>query len=113
MPEDRSYCVYILGSISGTLYIGVTGNLRKRMWQHKNHVFSGFTADHNVDRLLYRERYFSAGSAIAREKQLKGWARNKKIALIEKENPEWKDLAGGWFDDTPPMLVIREQHGRE
>jgi putative endonuclease len=113
MPEDRTYYVYILGSISGTLYIGVTGNLRRRMWQHKNHVFSGFSADHNVDRLLYREKYGSVGHAIAREKQLKGWARKKKIALIEKENSKWRDLAGDWFEDTSRTLVIRDQSGRE
>lgn len=113
MPEDRTYYVYILGSVSGTLYIGVTGNLRRRMWQHTNHVFYGFTADHNVDRLLYREKYGNVGRAIAREKQLKGWARKKKIALVEKENPKWRDLAGVWFDYTPTRLVIREQPGRE
>ena len=105
MREDRTYYVYILGSISGTLYIGVTGKLHRRMWQHKNHVFSGFSADHGVDRVLYLERYVTVGRAIAREKQLKGWLRKKKIALIERENPQWKDLAGDWFEtNTTPKL---------
>ncbi len=113
MREDRTYYVYILGSISGTLYIGVTGNLRRRMWQHKNHVFAGFTAEYGVERLLYRERYFTVGRAIAREKQLKGWIRKKKVALIERDNPEWKDLAGEWFDDAQPTQAIREQSRRE
>ncbi len=105
MREDRTYNVYIIGSISGTLYIGVTGNLRKRIWQHKTHVFAGFSADHNVHRLLYWEKYVSVGRAIAREKQLKGWARKKKIALIERENPQWKDLAGDWFEEWESIRV--------
>jgi putative endonuclease len=114
MREDRTYSVYILGSISGTLYVGVTGNLRRRMSQHKNHVFLGFSAEHGVDRLLYWEKYLSVGHAIAREKQLKGWIRKKKIALIERDNPGWRDLAGDWFEASHPMtLGPHQQSGRE
>lgn len=109
MQEDRSY----FGSISGTLYIGVTGNLRRRIWQHKNHVFAGFSAQYGVDRLLYREKHGSISRAIAREKQLKGWLRKKKVALIEQDNPEWRDLARDWFDNVPQTLVLREQSRRE
>jgi len=105
MREDRTYYVYILGSISGTLYIGITGNLRRRVWQHKNHVFEGFSAQYDVDRLLYYERYVTVGRAIAREKQLKGWLRKKKIALIEKDNPQWRDLAGDWFEERDHSRV--------
>lgn len=100
MSPNRQHCytVYILGSISGTLYIGITSDLRTRVRQHRNHSFGGFTAKYEVNRLLYYESFRDVSNAIAREKQLKGWRREKKIALIEKENPQWKDLSGGWFD---------------
>ena len=75
MQEERHYCVYMLASYSGTLYIGVTRNLRRRVWQHKQHLIQGFTADHGVERLLYFEIYREVLDAIAREKQLKGWTR--------------------------------------
>ncbi len=109
--EDRTYYVYILGSISGTLYIGVTGNLRRRMWQHKKHIFTGFSSKFGVDRLLYREKYADIHRAIGREKQLKGWIRKKKVALIEKDNPRWKDLAGAWFE-TNAATKLGEQSGQ-
>ena len=100
MRRERShrYWVYILGSLSGTLYIGVTSNLHFRLRQHKEHAFRGFTATYDVDRLLYYEVYGDVSRAIAREKPLKGWLRAKKIALIEKDNPQWKDLSRGWYD---------------
>ncbi len=94
--RDHRYSVYILGSISGTLYIGITSNLRFRVRQHKEHTFRGFTAKYDVDRLLYYETYGEVSTAIAREKQLKGWKRERKIALIEKSNPQWKDLSQEW-----------------
>jgi len=90
-----------LGSISGTLYIGVTGRLKYRIWQHKQQVFDGFTSEYKVDRLLYFELFRHVGRAISREKQLKGWRREKKIALIRKANPEWKDLSHEWYVDRP------------
>ncbi len=100
MSSQRQHCytVYILGSISGTLYIGITSDLRTRVRQHRNHSFGGFTAKYEVNRLLYYESFREVSSAIAREKQLKRWRREKKIGLIEKENPQWKDLSRGWFD---------------
>ncbi len=91
--ERRSYCVYIMGSHSGTLYIGVTSRLDKRIFQHKQHAFTGFTSKYDVDRLLYWESYDDVGKAIGREKQLKGWRREKKVALIESVNPHWVDLS--------------------
>jgi putative endonuclease len=95
--RERFYFVYIMGSISGTLYIGITGNLRRRIWQHKEHAQDGFTATYDVTRLLYFEAYRDVGRAISREKQLKGWRREKKIALIVKNNPRWEDLSREWY----------------
>lgn len=89
----NSYYVYILGSRkNGTLYIGVTNNLVKRIWQHKNGVVEGFTKKYNVDKLIYFEESSDINSAITREKQLKKWNRAWKIKLIEEFNPAWKDL---------------------
>ncbi|HZL67884.1 MAG TPA: GIY-YIG nuclease family protein [Candidatus Limnocylindrales bacterium] len=82
--RERRYSVYILGSLSGTLYIGITSNLPFRVRQHKEHTFRGFTTKYRVDRLLYYEAYGEVSTAIAREKQLKGWKRERKIALIEE-----------------------------
>ena len=86
-----------MGSISGTLYIGVTSNLHKRVFEHKFHRIEGFTDKYDVERLLYWESFGEVGCAIAREKQLKGWRRSKKIALIESVNPHWLDLSHDWF----------------
>ena len=98
MPTDRKkYCAYIMGSLSGTLYIGVTGNLHKRVFEHKFHCIAGFTSKYHVERLLYWESFDDVHRAIAREKQLKGWRRSKKIALIESVNPHWLDLAREWY----------------
>jgi putative endonuclease len=88
----KQYCVYILTNKSGTLYIGVTSNLQKRIWEHKNKVVEGFSKKYNVDKLIYFEQTENVMSALEREKQLKRWSRSKKIKLIEKMNPEWKDL---------------------
>jgi putative endonuclease len=95
--ERKTYCVYILGSLSGTLYIVITSNLLKRVFQHKFHQIEGFTDRHNVERLLYRKSFDDVHKAIAREKQLKGWRRSKKVALIEAVNPHWLDLAQDWY----------------
>jgi putative endonuclease len=85
--------VYILASErNGTLYIGVTSDLVKRIWQHKNDVVEGFTNKYQVHLLVYYELYEDIYTAIVREKQLKNWRREWKIALIEKANPVWKDL---------------------
>jgi putative endonuclease len=95
--EPRTYCVYIMGSHSGTLYIGVTGNLHKRVFEHKFHLKEGFTSKHNAERLLYWASLDDVHKALAREKQFKGWSRAKKIALIEARNPHWLDLAKDWY----------------
>jgi len=93
----KTYCVYIMGSLSGTLYIGMTNNLHKRAFQHKFHRIEGFTDKYQVERLLCWESFHEVVQAINREKQLKGWSRAKKIALIELLNPHWVDLAREWF----------------
>jgi len=91
---DKQFCVYILASsTNGTLYVGVTSALAKRMWEHKEKVTGGFTARYGVDRLVYYEMHGSAEATIEREKQLKKWNRAWKIRLIEKQNPRWRDLS--------------------
>lgn len=90
---DRSFYVYILASKpGGTLYIGVTNNLLRGVWQHKEGFVEGFAKEHNTHRLVYFETFMRALDAIQREKRLKKWNRVWKIRLIEKENPEWDDL---------------------
>jgi len=90
---DRSYYVYILASKkNGTLYIGFTSNLIKRVWEHKEKKADGFTKRYGVDRLVYFEQTPDVCSAIECEKRLKKWNRQWKIDLIEQENPEWRDL---------------------
>jgi len=86
-------CVYILASKkNGTLYIGVTSDLRKRVWEHQNQLVDGFTKKYKVNRLVYYEVHDNPRSAIEREKRLKKWRREWKIKLIEKQNPGWDDL---------------------
>ena len=89
----KQYYVYILASKrNGTLYIGVTNNLIKRVWQHKNNLADGFTKKYNVHILVYFEETSDVMSAIAREKQLKNWHRQWKVNLVQSKNPEWRDL---------------------
>ena len=97
MPNERkTYSVYIMGSLSGTLYMGMTSNLHRRVFQHKFHRIEGFTDQYQVERLLYYESFDEVVRAINREKQLKGWRRSKKIALIESLNPHWGG-PGAWL----------------
>ncbi len=89
----HEYWVYILASMqNGTLYIGVTNDLIRRVWEHKEGFADGFTKKHNIKMLVYFESCDSIEVAIAREKQLKKWNRQWKLELIEKQNPEWRDL---------------------
>ena len=97
--KEHSYYVYILTNKSNTvLYVGVTSELENRVWQHKNKVYKGFTSTYNIDKLVYYEEFQWIQDAIAREKQLKGGSRKKKIDLVEKTNPGWGDLSEGWYD---------------
>jgi putative endonuclease len=92
------YYVYMMTNHSGTLYAGVTNDLRRRVWGHKQKLIEGFTKRYNIRRLVYYEETPDVTTAIAREKQIKGWLRKKKVALIESFNPGWKDLSDGWYD---------------
>jgi putative endonuclease len=90
---EKNYYVYILASKrNGTLYIGVTSNLIKRVWEHKEKIADGFTKKYDVDKLVYVEYFRDPENAIKREKRLKKYKRQRKINLIEKDNPQWKDL---------------------
>ena len=95
----NEYYVYILTNRSGTLYIGVTGDLERRMYEHRHKLVKGFTSRYNIDRLVYIESTSDVDAAITREKQLKKWSRSKKIALIQSTNPTMDDLSRDWFDD--------------
>jgi putative endonuclease len=99
--HEGPYFVYMMASRSRTLYIGVTGDLHKRAFQHKWKEHAGFTARYNCDRLIWFERHQNVGRAIDREKELKGWRRARKIALIESGNPTWADLSRGWYEYEP------------
>ena len=93
----REYFVYILTNRSGTLYTGMRNDLHARVYEHKHKLTKGFTSRYNIDRLVYFEAYTDVREAIAREKQIKGWLRKKKIDVIESENPEWRDLSADWY----------------
>ena len=92
----REYFVYIMSSFRRTLYVGVTSDLPLRIWQHRTGQRGGFTSKYNVTRLVYVESTPHVEDAIAREKQIKRWRREKKERLILEQNPEWKDLAEEW-----------------
>ena len=99
--KDHRYFVYIVCSRSGTLYIGMTNNIYRRVLEHRSGDIEGFSSKYHCDRLVYYERFDEVHGAIGREKQLKGWTRAKKIALIESGNRRWEDLAEKW---GAPML---------
>ena len=90
---SNQYHIYMLSNkLNGVLYIGVTNNLIRRVWEHKNHLVKGFTQQYKLDKLVWYEETSDVLTAIAREKQLKNWKRQWKIDLIEKQNPKWQDL---------------------
>ena len=94
----KSYCVYILTTRKNTaLYIGVTGDLAKRIYEHKNELIKGHTKKYSIHKLVYYEIYEDPENAILREKELKGWRREKKTHLIESKNPEYEDLYESLF----------------
>lgn len=90
---QKQFYVYILASYTQRLYIGVTSDLERRMWQHKNKAFEGHSSKYHIDRLVYVELFGHVDDAIAREKQLKNWSRIKKVNLITRDNPNWRDLS--------------------
>ena len=106
MLREYRFYVYMLQSSSRrALYIGMTNNLHRRVFEHKMHRHEGFTDQYNAVRLVYWERFDDVYKAIAGEKQLKGWRREKKLWLIERFNPGWKNLAADWFENVPAEHV--------
>jgi putative endonuclease len=99
MYFERWYYVYIISNRSKTLYVGSTSKFVQRVFQHRTGFFKGFTSRYKMDRLVYWEKFKRAHDAVARERQLKGWTRIKKIQLIVSMNPTWEDLAEGWFPE--------------
>jgi putative endonuclease len=98
---DHVYYTYIVASRSLNFYVGVTSGIEIRVRQHKEGVFEGYSKKYNCNRLVWFERFVDVHTAIAREKQLKGWSRAKKITLIRRENPTWVDLSEGWGEPFP------------
>ncbi len=119
--REQTYYTYIVASASRTLYIGVTNNLVRRIQEHKDGTFGSFTAKYRCHRLVWFESYSWIDKAIAREKELKGWLRAKKIALIQQNNPTWVDLSEEWGtlincpqkeEKAGPSLLHRQQNLR-
>jgi putative endonuclease len=94
--EERMFYVYLVADRSRVLYVGFTSNLYRRVVQHREGWFEGFSKTYHCHRLVWFERYTTALGGIAREKQIKHWRREKKVALIEWENPTWEDLSSSW-----------------
>lgn len=95
------------GPRSGSIYAGITGNLTQRVWQHKNKLVPGFTSRYNLTRFVYYEVFAYPDAALAREKEIKGWRREKKMRLIQSMNPQWHDLAERWQDQYKPGGAVR------
>ena len=95
----KQYYVYIVTNNSRTLYTGVTDDLVRRVYEHKGKLVQGFTRKYNITRLVHFEVTGDVRAAVHREKQIKGWLRKKRIALIEATNPEWQDISEGWYDE--------------
>ena len=97
MTSERNYYVYLLTNWNNkVMYVGVTNNLERRMYEHKNKLVEGFTQKYNVDKLVYFEETKDVHAALEREKEIKKWRREKKNALVLKDNTEWRDLSEGW-----------------
>src|SRR6266568_754497 len=101
--------VYILASLSRALYTGVTNNIHRRMYEHRNKLTPGFATRYRINRLVYFEVVYGPMNAIRREKQIKTWTREKRYALIESVNAGWLDLARDWFRETPSPSPISSQ----
>jgi putative endonuclease len=92
--------VYILSNKRGSLYVGMTNDLERRVYEHKNKLVEGFTKKYNITRMVYFESTDDVTVAIEREKQIKGLLRSKKVELIKTMNPKWEDLSEGWFEKS-------------
>ena len=97
----RQYYVYIMTNRSRTLYVGVTNDLERRVYEHRSGIDESFTKRYKIDRLVYFDETSNVEAAISREKEIKKWRRSKKIDLIEASNPGWKDLSEGWYVSGP------------
>ena len=95
----KQFYVYIISNHSKTLYTGITNDLQRRVYEHKNKLIDGFTKKYKLTKLVHYEQYTNSFDAIKREKQIKGWLRKKKIILIESSNPRWNDLSVDWFSE--------------
>ena len=112
--RDHCYSVYIVASKSRVIYIGMTNDLRRRAYEHKNDLTDGFSRQYRCHRLVYYKSFDEVNKAINREKQLKRWRREKKNTLIATLNPQWEDLAADWFDAVEPQgSALREDKSRD
>ena len=111
MPRNHYY-VYIMSNTSRTLYTGVTNDLKRRVYEHKNKLLPGFTSRYNVSELVYFEETSDVHSALTREKEIKGWRRSKKTHLIESVNPKWVDLSAAWDEDEIPRFARNDMLDR-
>ncbi len=100
----RTYSVYILTNPSGTLYTGVTNDLKRRVWENTQKLVPGFAKKYNVSRSVYFKESSDVRAALSREKAIKAWRREKKVALIESLNRDWRDLSADWFEEKEPLL---------
>jgi putative endonuclease len=101
----RDYYVYVLTNSARTLYVGVTNDLERRVYEHKTGRGGGFTSKYKIGWLVYYESTSEVWEALAREKQIKGWTRAKKMALVESMNPNWRDLSADWFTSSGPARL--------
>ena len=114
MQSCRRFYIYIMtnGPKAAILYVGMTGDIRCRVWQHKNKASSGLTGRYNLTRLVYFECLVYPDAAICREKEIKGWRRSKKLELIESMNPRWEDLAHDWQNTYKPANSVDRETPR-
>lgn len=110
--RDHLYFTYILASRSRTLYIGVTSDLRHGIFEHKLKLREGFTSRYNCNRLVWFEKFSDISIAIQREKELKGWLRSKKVALIKASNPTWEDLSSDWYPHLTAEVLRQQASGK-
>ncbi|UKL13524.1 GIY-YIG nuclease family protein [Dissulfurimicrobium hydrothermale] len=110
--RNYNFYVYILTNWNNkVMYIGMTNNLERRIYEHKNKMIDGFTKKYNVNKLVYYEHTIDVHAAIAREKEIKKWRREKKDKLVMSMNPEWKDLSLEWEKDFSPPAAARNDNG--
>ena len=108
---NNQFYVYIMTNHRGTLYTGVTNDLARRVYEHRQKFVRGFTSRYNLTKLVHYETTDDIESAISREKQIKGWVRRRKIALIESMNDNWSDLAQGWYEAPHTHQTLRSRSG--